>query len=155
MAKSPDVVNRTVAQIQLEQMGVDGVDRSNGTYRPTGKVAKQRWIPTPSAAPMINRMFMAATETEDPRYRELRSRGERIGAGEGGGLRSRNIPGIGLMGSPSFFFRVDPKGVIDKLNPNVVHFEASVAAKLMVLFNQLTVDQMYGRTPIADSDIFA
>src|SRR5262245_34833537 len=68
MAKFPDVVTRTVAQIQLEQMGsMEWIDQK-GTYAPTGNVAKQRWIPTPSAAPVINRLFMAATETEDPRY---------------------------------------------------------------------------------------
>jgi hypothetical protein len=69
-------------------------------------------------------------------------------------LRTRNIPGIGLMGSPSFFFRVDPKGVLDTLNPNVMRFEASIAATLMVLMNRLSVDQLNGRAPIDDSDIF-
>lgn len=155
MSKYPDVVNRTVAQIQLEQMGsMEWIDKG-GTYAPTGLVAKQRWIPTPSAAKTINRLFMAATETEDPRYSNSGLVESGSAPGEGGGLRGRNIPGIGLMGSPSFFFRVDPKGVIDKLNPNVMHFEASIAAKLMVLFNRLSVDQLYGRAPIADSDIFA
>ena len=35
-----------------------------------------------------------------------------------------------------------------------MHFEASIAAKLMVLFNRLSVDQMNGRAPITDKDIF-
>jgi hypothetical protein len=154
MTKRPDIVKRTVANIQLEQMGaMEWVDR-NGTYEPTGRVARQRWIPTPSAAPVIRRLFMAATETEDPRYANSWLVESGSAPGEGGGLRAANIPGIGLMGSPSFFFRVDPKGVIDKLSANVMHFESSVAAKLMVLMNRLTVDQLNGRAPIADRDIF-
>jgi hypothetical protein len=154
MSKRPDVVRRTVAQIQLEQMGsMEWIDQ-NGTYAPTGKVARQRWIPTPSAAPVINRLFMAATETESPKFANSRLVESGSAPGEGGGLRSRNIPGIGLMGSPSFFFRVDPKGVIDKLNPDVMHFEASIAAKLMVLFNRLSVDQLQGKAPISDKDVF-
>ena len=155
MGKRPDVVSRTVANIQLEQMGsMEWIDQ-NGTYAPTGNVARQRWIPTPSSAAVWRRLFMAATETEDPRYAHSRLVESGSAPGEGGGLRSRNIPGIGLMGSPSFFFRVDPKGVLDKLNPNVMYFEASVSAKLMVLMNRLTVDQMNGRAPIADAEIFA
>ena len=39
-------------------------------------------------------------------------------------------------------------------SPNVMHFEASVSAKLMVLMNRLTVDQMNGRAPIPESDVF-
>jgi hypothetical protein len=154
MNKRPDVVSRTVAQIQLEQMGaMEWVDQ-NGTYAPTGNVAKQRWIPTPAVAPIIVRLFMAATETEDARYANSGLVESGSAPGEGGSLRSRNIPGIGLMGSPSFFFRVDPKGVVDMLSPNVMHFEASIAAKLMVLFNRLSVDQLNGKAPISDADIF-
>jgi hypothetical protein len=154
MAKYPEVVSRTVAQIQLEQMGsMEWIDQ-NGTYAPTGRVARQRWIPTPAVAPIINRLFMAATETENPKFSNSRLVESGSAPGEGGGLRSRNIPGIGLMGSPSFFFRVDPKGVLDKLSPDVMHFEASIAAKLMVLFNRLSVDQLNGKAPITDRDIF-
>ncbi len=154
MAKRPDVVKRTVAQIQLEQMGaMEWIDQ-HGTYAPTGRVARQRWIPTPSAAPVINRLFLAATETENPKFANSWRVESGSAPGEGGGLRSLNIPGIGLMGSPSFFFRVDPKGVIDKLSPDVMHLEASIAAKLMVLFNRLSIDQMNGRAPIGDQDIF-
>jgi hypothetical protein len=64
------------------------------------------------------------------------------------------IPGIGLMGSPTFFFRADPKGVADKLSADVMYFETAVAAKLMVLMNRLSVEQMNGKAPIAESDIF-
>jgi len=155
MAKRPDVVARTVANIHLEQMGaMEWVDR-DGKYAATGNVALQRWIPTPASAPAAIRMFMAATETEDPRFANSRLVESGSAPGEGGALRARAIPGIGLMGSPTFFFRIDPKGVLDKLNPNVMYFETSVAAKMMVMMNRLTVDQLNGRTPIADEDIFA
>ena len=35
-----------------------------------------------------------------------------------------------------------------------MHFEASIAAKLMVLFNRLSVEQLKGTAPIADAEIF-
>jgi hypothetical protein len=154
MTKRPDVVARTVAHIQLEQMGaMEWVDQ-NGRYRPTGHVARQRWIPTPKSAAVWNRLFMAATETEDPRHARSALVESGSAPGEGGGLRSRGIAGIGLMGAPTFFFRADPKGVIDKLSADVMYFETSVAAKLMILMNRLTVEQMNGTAPIADRDVF-
>jgi hypothetical protein len=154
MARRPEVVERTVAYIQLEQMGaMEWVDL-NGRYRATGQVARQRWIPTPSSAAVWNRLFLAATETEDPRAARSALVESGSAPGEGGGLRTRNVPGIGLMGAPTFFFRADPRGVLDKLSAAVMHFETSVAAKLMVLMNRLTLDQMNGRAPISDAEIF-
>jgi hypothetical protein len=152
--KRPEVMKRTVAFLQLEQMGgMEWVDR-NGKYAPTGNVAPERWIPTPEMAPTIIRMFMAATETEDPRYANSRVVEGGAAPGEGGALRTAKVPGIGLMGYPTFFFRADPKGVVDKLNPRVMYYETSVAAKTMVLMNRLSVDQLNGRAPIEDRDLF-
>lgn len=34
------------------------------------------------------------------------------------------------------------------------HFEAAIGAKLMVLFNRLSVDQLKGTAPIGDAEIF-
>ena len=68
-------------------------------------------------ASAINRIFLAATVGEDPRLHARGARGERRGAGEGGAPRAAGMPGIGLMGGPQYFFRADPKGVIDKIDP--------------------------------------
>jgi hypothetical protein len=154
MAKRPDVVARTVAYIQLEQMGAMEWADQDGRYRATGQVARQRWIPTPASAAVWNKLFLAAAESEDPKHARSALVESGSAPGEGGGLRGRGIPGIGLMGSPTFFFRADPRGVADKLSANVMYFETAVAAKLMVLMNRLSVDQMNGKAPIAESDIF-
>ena len=72
MAQYPDVVRRTVAQLHLEQMGaMEWVDR-DGKYVPTGNVAPERWIPTPASADVWRRLFLAASETEDPKFANAR-----------------------------------------------------------------------------------
>jgi hypothetical protein len=58
------------------------------------------------------------------------------------------------MGQPTYFFRADPQGVIDKLNPNVMHNQVAFAAKMSILMDRLTPDQMRGKAPITDSDLF-
>jgi hypothetical protein len=147
------LMKRVVAQIALEQMAaMEWVDR-DGKFVPTGNLARERWIPTPSVADTIAAMFVAATSGEDPRYSHsfLSTSGA---PGEGGGLRQAEIPGIGLMGGPSYFFRADPNGVLDKLSPQVMRNQVAIATKLMVLMDRLTVDQLKGRTPITDADLF-
>ncbi len=74
--------------------------------------------------------------------------------GEGGALRRAGIPGVGLMGVPAYFFRADPAGVIDKLNPNVMRNQINIAAKMMVLMDRLSSEQLRGEAPITEEDIF-
>jgi len=146
-------MKRVVGQIALEQMGaMEWVDR-DGRYVATGNVARERWIPTASVAPTIAQLFTAATTGEDPRYSA--SFMSISGApGEGGAPREANIPGIGLMGGPSYFFRADPKGVLEKLSPNVMRNEIAIATKMMLLMDRLTADQLKGRAPISQADLF-
>lgn len=152
-AKRPELMKRVVGQIALEQMAaMEWVDR-DGTFIPTGHVARERWIPTESVASTIARLFVAATSAEDPKHSNsfLSTAGA---PGEGGSLRTANIPGIGLMGSPTYFFRADPKGVLDKLNPQVMRNQVAIATKMMILMDRLTVDQLNGRATITDADLF-
>ena len=117
LAKWPAVASRIVGQISLEQMGaMEWVDL-NGKFVATGNVAGERWIATPATEAASARMFMAATVGEDPKYSNAACVHEQGAPGEGGSLRSRGLPGIGLMGQPGYFFRCDPNGVLDKLNP--------------------------------------
>lgn len=153
MAKYPDVVDRTVAQIALEQMGAMEWADVDGKWQATGRPAVQHWIPTPSAAPAINKMFMAATRGENPALSRSDLIESGFPGGEGGSLRARDIPGIGLMGWPHYFFRADPKGVLDKLSPEVMHSQVSIVTKLVVLMDRLTPAQMKGTSPITEKDI--
>jgi hypothetical protein len=73
--------------------------------------------------------------------------------GEGGQLRSLGIPGIGLMGSPHYFFRCDPKGVIDKLSPDVMHNQVVISTRLLAMMDRLTPDQMKGTAPISPAEL--
>jgi hypothetical protein len=58
------------------------------------------------------------------------------------------------MGQPSCFFRCDPNGVLEKLNPNLMRNRLAFAAKMTVLMSRLTPDQLHGRAPISDTDLF-
>jgi hypothetical protein len=74
--------------------------------------------------------------------------------GEGGVLRARGIPGVGLMGAPSFFFRADPKGVLEKLSPRVMHNQVSIFTKMVTLMDRLTPAQLKGEAPITEGDLY-
>ena len=63
------------------------------------------------------------------------------------------VPGIGLMGSPHYFFRADPKGVIDKLSPQVMHNQVEIATRLLAMMDRLTPDQMKGLSPISAAEL--
>jgi len=78
----------------------------------------------------------------------------RIRAGEGGSLRSLGLPGIGLMDQPAHFFRADPNGALDKLNPAVMRNQVAFATEMTVLTDRLTIDQLRGKAPITDADLF-
>jgi hypothetical protein len=152
--KWPDVAKRIVAQIAMEQMGaMEWVDL-NGTFAPSGNVAPERWIPTTATEAASAQMFMAATAGEDPRWSNATVTPEAGAPGEGGSLRSLGLPGIGLMGQPAYFFRADPKGVIDKLNPNVMHNQVAFATKMSLLMDRLTPDQLHAKSPISETDLF-
>jgi hypothetical protein len=154
MDKWPEVIKRTVAQLHMEQLGATEWLDIDGKYRPSGKVAGEFWIPTPATAEPMRKMFMATTVGENPRYSRLGFVISGTAGGEGTGLRAAGIPGIGLMGAPSFFFRADPKGVLDKLDPNILHNQVSMASKMYVLMDRLSVGQLKGDVAISDADLF-
>lgn len=154
MEEHPDIVRRIVGHISLEQMGAMEWSAANMGWRATGLPAPEMWLPTATDAPPINRIFHAATEGEDPKYSRSALVESGFAPGEGGAPRSAGIPGIGLMGAPQYFFRADPKGVIDKLSPRVMKNQVDMATKMMVLLDRLSVDQLKGRAPISDADLF-
>lgn len=155
LEKWPELAKRTVGQMALEQMGAMEWADVDGKWQPTGRPAREHWIPTPSLAPMINRLFIATTETEDPKLSRSDLIESGFPGGEGGSLRAANLPGIGLMGWPHYFFKADPKGVIDKLSPDVMYSQVSIATKLLVLMDRLSAEQLKGAAPISDTEIFA
>jgi hypothetical protein len=168
-------VKRAVAHIAMEQLG--GMDWQDVDYRwaPNGLPAPEFWLATPPKdgpggvrdrriTDASAKLFHAALVGQDPRYARSgllkeQEPGDKalpaIGGGEGAAMRAKGIPGVDLMGAPQYFFRCDPKGVIDKMSPQVMRNAVQIATKMAVLMDRLSVDQLYGRAPIADADLFA
>lgn len=176
--KRPELMKRVVAQVAMEQMGAMDWADIDGRYVATGKVAPEFWLPTnaqpatrpagvatsPNSAPTAagteataaatQRMLHAATVGENPKFSRMGIVETGFAPGEGGALRARGIPGVGLMGAPSFFFRADPKGVLDKLSPEVMHNQVSIFTKMMALMDRLPPAKLKGEAPISDADLF-
>jgi hypothetical protein len=154
MEKYPEIVRRTVAQIAMEQMGAMDWIEIDGKWQSSGIPAREMWIPTPAVATTINKLFMASTQGEDAKYSRSALVESGYAPGEGGGLRRANIPGLGLMGSPEYFFRCDPAGVLKYLNADVMHNQVSIMTKLLVLMERLSPEQLKGSAPITEQDLF-
>ena len=175
MARNADVMKRIVAHIAMEQLGGLDWQDEGGKWSYTGMPAPEYWLPTPPREKLPNgsfdrrvteasmTLFRAAIAGQDPRYARsglIRNPDPgdptptAIGPGEGGGLRAAGIPGIGLMGVPQYFFTADPKGVISKMDARVMYNAVSIAAKMVVLMDRLSVDQLNGRAPITERDLF-
>lgn len=154
MEKYPEIVKKTVAQIAMEQLGAMDWIEIDGKWQPSNMPAREMWIPTPAVAATINRLFMASTQGEDPKYSRSALVESGYSPGEGGGLRRANIPGLGLMGSPEYFFRADPDGVLKYLNADVMHNQLAIMTKLMVLMERLSPEQLKGTAPIGEQDLF-
>lgn len=154
LAKYPDIAKKAVAQIAMEQLGAMDWIEIDGKWQSSGLPAREMWLPTPESVPTINRLFMACTQGEDPKHSRSVIVESGYAPGEGGSLRRAGIPGIGLMGSPEYFFRADPEGVLKYLNANIMHNQVSIMTKLLVLMERLSVDQLKGKAPISDADLF-
>lgn len=154
MAKWPQYIDKAVAQIALEQMGAMEWADLDGKWQATGRPAPENWIPTPGVVEPVNRLFLAAAAGENPMFSRSGLVESGQAPGEGGALRSKGIPGVGLMGSPHYFFRADPKGVLEKLSPDVMHNQVSIVAKLLVLFDRLSPDQLHGKAAITARDLY-
>ena len=154
MEKYPDVMKRAVAQIALEQMGAMDWIEIDGKWKASGLPAREMWIPTPAVAPTINKLFMACTQGEDSKFSRSALVESGYAPGEGGGPRRANIPGLGLMGSPEYFFRCDPDGVLKYLSADVMHNQVSMMTKMLVLMERLSPEQLKGTAPISEADLF-
>ncbi len=150
----PEITERIVAHMAIEQMAArEWLDLPSG-YGPTGLPAYEMWIPTPDTADTVGQLFLASTEGEDPEFSRSALAASFPG-GEGASLRAMGIPGIGLMGFPHYFFIADPEdGVIGKLDPQIMHNQVSILSKLMVLMDRLSVDQLNGQAAVTDEDLF-
>jgi hypothetical protein len=149
----PDIIKRTVAQIHLEQLAAMEWLDLDGKWQATGRVAQENWIPTPATHETSMKMFLATTKGLDPKFSRSGLVESGQAPGEGGQLRSMGIPGIGLMGSPHYFFRCDPKGVIDKLSPQVMHNQVTITTRLLAMMDRLTPEQMQGKAPISAAEL--
>jgi hypothetical protein len=154
MNQHPDIVKRIVGHLSLEQMAAMEWSAADMKWGPTGLPAPEMWLPTATDAPAMNRIFHAATVGENPKYSRSALVESGFAPGEGGAPRAAGIPGLGLMGAPQYFFRADPMGVIHKLSPRVMANQVDIATKMMVLMDRLSVDQLYGRAPISEADLF-
>jgi hypothetical protein len=152
--KRPELVKRIVGQIALEQMGANEWVAADMNWKPTGQPAPDMWIPTDKTHAASTQLFMAATRGEDPRFSRAYVVQSGMAPGEGGALRNLGLPGIGLMGTPQYFFRADPKGVIDKLDPRIMKNQVDFATKMMILMDRLSIEQLNGSAPIFDADLF-
>jgi hypothetical protein len=154
MEKRPEVMQRAVAQIAMEQLGALDWIEIDGKWQPSGLPAREMWLPTPTVATAINRMWLACTRGEDPKHSRSVIVESGYAPGEGGAPRRAGIPGIGLMGSPEYFFRADPQGVLRYLSADVMHNEISILTKLLVLMERLTPAQLRGTAAITEQDLF-
>jgi hypothetical protein len=152
-AKWPQYVERAVAQIALEQMGAMEWADVDGKWQATGRLSPENWVPTPATQETSRRMVLATTQGLDPKFSRVGLVESGQAPGEGGGLRTRGIPGVGLMGSPHYFFRCDPKGVLDKLSPDVMHNQVEITTRLLALMDRLSPAQMKGEAPISDAEL--
>jgi hypothetical protein len=112
------------------------------------------WLPTPTVAPTVNRLMMASLQGADPKLTRSALVESGYAPGEGGSPRRAGIPGVGLMGSPEYFFRADPAGVLKYLSAAVMHNQVSIMTRLLVLMERLTPDQLKGTAPISEADLF-
>jgi hypothetical protein len=155
MNQHPEMVKKIVGHLSLEQMAAMEWSAADMKWGPTGLPAPEMWLPTATDVVAMQRIFHAATVGENPKYSRSAVVESGFAPGEGGAPRAAGLPGIGLMGAPQYFFRADPLGVIHKLNPRVMANQVDIATKMMVLMDRLSVDQLYGRAPITEADLFA
>jgi hypothetical protein len=154
MAARPEVMKRAVAQIAMEQLGAMDWIEIDGQWKSSGLPAREMWLPTPEVATVIRQLLMATTQGEDPKYSRSALVESGYAPGEGGAPRRAGIPGVGLMGSPEYFFRADPEGVLKYLSADIMHNQVSIMTKLLVLMERLTPEQLRGKAPISEKDLF-
>jgi hypothetical protein len=154
MAARPEVMKRAVAQIAMEQLGAMDWIELDGQWKSSGLPAREMWLPTPEVATVIRQLLMATTHGEDPKYSRSALVESGYAPGEGGAPRRAGIPGVGLMGSPEYFFRADPEGVLKYLSADIMHNQVSIMTKLLVLMERLTPEQLRGKAPISEKDLF-
>lgn len=154
MANRPDVMKRAVAQMAIEQLGALDWIEIDGKWQSSGLPAREMWLPTDQVAPTIRRLLMASTQGEDAKFSRSVIVESGYAPGEGGAPRRAGIPGVGLMGSPEYFFRADPEGVLKYLSEDVMHNQVSIMTKLLVLMERLSAEQLRGNQPITDKDLF-
>lgn len=150
----PEIMARTVAALSMEQMGATEWLDEGGRWHAAGRPAVDLWLPTPEFEARMIDLFFAATQGEDPRHSRSQLSLNGYPGGEGGSLRRAKIPSISLHGFPYYFFRADPKGVLDKLDARIMKNQVDILTKLMVLFDRLGADQLRGLAPVTDADLF-
>jgi hypothetical protein len=153
LSKFPELKNKMVGHVALEQMGAKEWFDVGNTYQATDKVAAQYWIPTTNTSTVIRKLFAAAIRGENLTYSRSALVQSGFAPGEGGSVRAMGNPGIGLMGAPSYFLTAHPKGVIDKWDANVMYNEVAVATKLFILMDRMPSTKLQGISDLNESDL--
>jgi len=154
MDAHPEIMARVVGGLSMEQMAAREWTDEGGRWHATGRPAVDIWLPTPEVQDRMIELFFPCTQGEDPRFSRAQLSLNGYPGGEGGSLRAAKIPSISIHGFPFYFFRADPKGVIDKLDPRLMKNQVDILTKLMVLFDRLTPHQLQGRAPVREADLF-
>jgi len=154
MQAHPEIMARTVAALSMEQMGALEWTDQGGHWHATGRPAVNLWLPTPEVQDRMVELFFDCTQGEDPKFSRSMLSLNGYPGGEGGSLRAAHIPSISLHGVPYYFFRADPKGVIDKFDPRIMKSQVDILTKLMVLFDRLTPEQIKGSAPVTEADLY-
>ena len=58
------------------------------------------------------------------------------------------IPAMGLIPLTPYLLEASPSGAIERINEDVFYNQIVIAARLMVVIDKLTADELWGRTPV-------
>jgi hypothetical protein len=161
----PEITSKTVAAIGVEHLGgMEWLDDPTHThYAASGMVEAEHWhVGTPNAqgAPLSAGLQTMADLTLSAAQGEpadlLRMEIEKSGGQPSpmvGGALARGIVTMGLIPVPSYLLLASPSGSIEKMNPKRMKTQIEILAKMMVILEKLTADQIRGLAPTSAADL--
>ena len=153
----PEIVSRTVAALALEHLGgMEWLDDGRA-YSPTNQPSKDLWYigskeqgaKAPQAAlEVMAKATEAAAQGTPPEL--IRMQVTRVGkiSPESRPPMDAGIPAMGLIPITPYLLEASPSGAIERINEDVFYNQMTIAARLMVVIDKLTADELMGRTPV-------